>query len=67
MKKIRLGFVPSHRYPFDEDWAVDMRKRCLDVLRAIDCLEVIVPSAGLIHSGLVCDDTGARTTIDLSC
>ena len=65
MKKVRLGFVPSHRYPFDEDWAVEMRKRCLDALRAIDCLDVVVPSTGLLHNGLVRDDTGAQTTIDL--
>ncbi|MEA3406638.1 MAG: hypothetical protein U9R48_00985 [Chloroflexota bacterium] len=65
MNKIRLGFVPSHRYPFDEDWAVDMRERCLEAMRAIDCLEVVVPSVGLIHNGLVRDDAGAEATIDL--
>ena len=31
MKNIRIGFVPAHREPFDETWAEQMRKRCLDV------------------------------------
>lgn len=65
MKKVRLGFVPSHRYPFDEDWAVDMRQRCVKALRAIPEIELTVPSVGLIHNGLVRDDAGAKATIDL--
>ncbi|MFO7916619.1 MAG: hypothetical protein R6V13_00875 [Anaerolineae bacterium] len=65
MNKVRLGFVPSHRYPFDEEWAIDMRKRCLEAMGDIECLEVVVPSVGLIHNGLVRDDTSAEATIDL--
>lgn len=65
MKKVRLGFVPSHRYPFDEEWAIDMRKRCLEALRKITCIEVVVPSVALLHNGLVRDDAGAKATIDL--
>jgi L-fucose isomerase-like protein len=65
MKKIRLGFVPSHRYPFDEDWAIGMRRRCLSAFKSIDSIETVVPSVGLIHNGLVRDDVGARATIDL--
>jgi len=33
MEPLRIGFVPAHREPFDEDWAVEMRRRCLDELR----------------------------------
>ncbi|MHB0857400.1 MAG: L-fucose/L-arabinose isomerase family protein [Anaerolineae bacterium] len=65
MKKVRLGFVPSHRYPFDEDWAVQMRRRCLDALGAIENVEIVVPSVGLLHNGLVRDDAGAKAVIDL--
>jgi len=65
MEKVRLGFVPSHRYPFDEDWAVEMRRRCLDALKSVDGIEVVVPSVGLVHNGLVRDDVGASATIDL--
>ena len=65
MDRIRLGFVPSHRYPFDEDWAVEMRRRTIDSLSAVPGVEIVVPSVGLIHNGLVRDDTGARATIDL--
>jgi len=65
MDKVPLGFVPSHRYPFDEDWAVGMRRRCLDALGAIKEIEPVVPSVGLIHNGLVRDDGGANATIDL--
>lgn len=65
MKKVRLGFVPSHRYPFDEDWAVEMRQRCLDALRAIESVDLVAPSVGLVHNGLVRDDAGAKAAIDL--
>ncbi len=65
MKKVRLGFVPSHRYPFDEDWAVEMRRRCLDVFRTVSEIEVVTPSVSLIHNGLVRDDVGATATINL--
>lgn len=65
MDKIRLGFVPSHRYPFDEEWAVEMRRRSIDALSAVPGVEIVVPSVGLIHNGLVRDDLGARATIDL--
>jgi len=65
MDKIRLGFVPSHRYPYDEEWAVEMRRRSVEALSAVPGIEVIVPSVGLLHNGLVRDDVGARATIDL--
>ena len=65
MKKIRLGFAPCHRPSCDENWAIEMRKRCIDALRAIDCIEVVAPSAGLIPNGLVRDDAGASAVIDL--
>jgi len=65
MDKIRLGFVPAHRYPYDEDWAVEMRQRCISALKAVTGVEIIVPGVGLIHNGLVRDDTGAKATIDL--
>jgi L-fucose isomerase-like protein len=65
MDKVRLGFVPAHRYPFDEEWAVEMRRRSLEALKAIKEIEVVVPSVGLLHNGLVRDDTGAKATTDL--
>ena len=65
MRKVRLGFVPSHRYPFDEDWAIEMRRRSLEALRTIEGIEVIAPSVGLIHNGLVRDDAGAKATVNL--
>ena len=41
--KIKIGFVPSHRVPFDERWAVEMRARALKALSSIEGLEVVVP------------------------
>lgn len=65
MKIVRLGFVPSHRYPFDEDWAIEMRRRCLEALRGVEGVEIVAPTTGLIHNGLVRDDAGAQATLDL--
>jgi len=65
MDKIKIGFVPAHREPFDDDWAVNMRKRCLAALSRVKGLEVIVPDARLTKGGLVRDDGDADKTIGL--
>ena len=59
MDKIKIGFVPAHRDPFDEDWAVKMRRRCLDALSRIPGMEIIVPDENLTPNGLVRDDSDA--------
>ncbi|MFA5079246.1 MAG: hypothetical protein WC541_07165 [Dehalococcoidia bacterium] len=65
MQDIKIGFVPAHRYPFDEQWAIGMRKRCLDALSRIKGLKVIVPDARLTPGGLVSDDSDADKAIKL--
>jgi L-fucose isomerase-like protein len=65
MDKIRIGFVPAHREPFDDKWAVQMRKRCLDALTGVPQLEVVVPGESLTPGGLVRDDGDAGKAIKL--
>jgi L-fucose isomerase-like protein len=65
MEKIRIGFVPAHREPFDDTWAVQMRKRCLDMLTKIPHLEVVAPDGKLTAGGLVRDDDDADKVIKL--
>lgn len=65
MEKIRLGFVPSHRVPFDEDWAVEMRRRTLEVLGRLEEVEVVVPGPDLTPGGLVRDDEDAEKVVKL--
>ncbi|NLE09125.1 MAG: hypothetical protein GX631_07730, partial [Dehalococcoidales bacterium] len=65
MKKIRLGFVPAHREPFDENWAEAMRKRCLDSFAGIEGVEIIVPDKKLTKNGCVRNDDEAEKTIAL--
>jgi L-fucose isomerase-like protein len=65
MKNIRIGFVPAHREPFDEAWAEQMRKRCLDVTSNIAGLEIVVPDSELTARGLVRNDDDAEKTIKL--
>ena len=65
MDKIKIGFVPAHREPFDDGWAVQMRKRCLDALSHIKGLQVVAPDAKLTQGGLVRDDGDADKTIRL--
>ena len=65
MEKIKVGFVPAHREPFDEEWAIQMRKRCLDALSKVKELEIVVPNEGQTRNGLVRDDADAGKTIDL--
>jgi len=63
--KIKIGFVPSHRVPFDERWAVEMRARTLKALSSIQGLEVVVPDENLTQNGLVRDDEDAEKTVRL--
>lgn len=63
--KIKIGFVPSHRVPFDERWAVEMRARTLKALSSIEGLEVVVPDEDLTQNGMVRNDEDAEKTVQL--
>ncbi len=65
MENIKIGFVPAHREPFGEDWAAQMRKRCLDVISRVPQVEIIVPDEQLTSRGCVRDDRDAEKTIRL--
>jgi L-fucose isomerase-like protein len=65
VEDIKIGFVPAHREPFDEDWAVQVRKRCIDALSHIKGIKIIVPDAKLTPGGLVRDDGDAGKVIRL--
>jgi L-fucose isomerase-like protein len=65
METLKIGFVPAHREPFDENWAAQMRQRCLDAFPAGPLLEIIVPDKRLTKSGCVRDDNEAEKVIDL--
>jgi len=43
MDTIKIGFVPAHRNSLSEDWASELRQRCLAVFNNIPGLEIIVP------------------------
>jgi len=61
---IKIGFVPAHREPFDEQWAIQMRKRCIEAFSKVEGLEIVVPEE-ITKNGLVRDDTDAEKTIKL--
>ncbi|MCW4020015.1 MAG: L-fucose/L-arabinose isomerase family protein [Candidatus Bathyarchaeota archaeon] len=62
--RIKIGFVPAHREPFDEEWAVQMRERCLKAFSKIKELDVVVPEE-ITRNGIVRDDADAEKTIQL--
>lgn len=51
--KAKLGFIPCHRYPFDEKWAVEIRRRTVAALRKIDSVSLVVPSGNVTENGIV--------------
>ncbi|RLI26385.1 hypothetical protein DRO57_01185 [Candidatus Bathyarchaeota archaeon] len=65
MRKITLGFVPLHREPFDEDWAVELRRRFLDALSEVENLDLVYPDENFTKRGLVRDDEDADKVIEL--
>jgi len=51
---VRIGFVPSHRSPFNKEWAIDMRDRVVkSIERNIKEIELIYPDKKLTDGGLV--------------
>ena len=65
MKTIKLGFVPAHREPFDENWAGQMRQRCLNVFARVSGLEIVCPDERITPRGLVRNDRDAENAIKL--
>ena len=65
MEPLRIGFIPAHREPFDDAWALKMRRRCLDAFSGIPLLEIIVPDERLTKGGCVRNDDEAEKVIDL--
>jgi len=65
MKSVKIGFIPSHREPFGEEWGKEMRARCLAEMGKVPGLEVLVPDEALTKNGLVRNLAEARKTLDL--
>jgi L-fucose isomerase-like protein len=65
MEPLKIGFVPAHREPFDEGWAGEMRRRCLDAFSKNPRLEIIVPDERLTRGGCLRDDVEADKVIAL--
>jgi L-fucose isomerase-like protein len=65
MEPLKIGFVPAHREPFDEDWASKMRRRCLNSFPASPSMEIIVPDEKLTKGGCIRDDGEAEKVIAL--
>ena len=62
--RVKIGFVPAHREPFDEEWAIQMRERCLKAFSGVEGLDVVVPESET-RRGLVRDDEDAENAIQL--
>lgn len=65
METLKIGFVPAHREPFNENWAAQMRQRCLDAFPSGSLVEMIVPDKKLTKGGCIRDDSEAEKVIDL--
>jgi len=65
MRRVRLGFVPLHRYPFDEKWGAEIRSRVIEEISKIPHIELIYPDERLTRLGLVWDDRDAEKVINL--
>ena len=65
MRTVRLGFVPLHRYPFDEKWGVEIRRRVIESVSRIPGVQLVYPSEDLTKMGLVWNDDDAEKVIEL--
>ena len=67
-EKIRIGFVPAQRDPFDEVWAEEMKKRVLKAMGPVcekNKIEIIHPDENLTKKGLIRNDEDAAKVIKL--
>lgn len=65
MKKVKIGFIPSHREPFGEEWGQQMRARCLAEMAKAPGLDIVVPDETMTKNGLVRNNADARKTLEL--
>lgn len=67
MEKVKLGFVPLHRYPFDEEWAKELKGKFIKAIseKFGDVVELVYPTERDTKMGLVTDDDDAEKTIEL--
>jgi L-fucose isomerase-like protein len=63
METLKIGFVPAHREPFDEGWAAQMRKRCLDAFPKSTSFKIIVPDKKFTKLGCVRNNDEAERVI----
>jgi len=65
MKKIKLGFCPSHRAFFNLEWAKLMKIRCIEVFKEFQEIEFVYPDEKILENGLVSTEEDAKKIIDL--
>ena len=63
---VRIGFVPSHRSPFNKEWAISIRDRVIKSIEGnIEEIELIYPDKKLTDGGLVTFKEDADKVIKL--
>ncbi|MDD5623042.1 MAG: hypothetical protein PHQ09_07820 [Actinomycetota bacterium] len=63
---VRIGFVPSHRSPFNKEWAINMRDKVIKSIEEnIGEIELIYPDKKLTDGGLVTFTEDAKKVIKL--
>jgi len=65
MRTVKIGFIPSHRVPFGEEWATEMRARCLAEMKKVPGLEVVVPDSSMTQNGMVRNLEEAKKVVKL--
>lgn len=63
---IKIGFIPSHREPFDKKWALQMRKRTINsILKNSYNIDLIYPNEQNTDEGLLTHQSEAKEFISL--
>lgn len=65
MDKVKIGFVPLHRYPFDEEWGIKLKDRFIQEISKLQFVKIIHPTESLTKGGLVWNDDDAEKVIEL--
>lgn len=65
MNRLKIGFIPTHREFFDEEWAIEMRNRTVAKLEDIKGVDIVVPDGDLTKGGIVRNPEDSKKVIKL--
>ncbi len=63
--KVKIGFVPLHRVPFDDEWGRELKHKLIEAMSSTGVADLVYPDESLTEKGLVRNDDEAKKVVSL--